>query len=61
MTQEELLEIIKALEARVKVLEESSLALRKWSDANDRYLEECVNALTENIDKLLQIDHTNEV
>lgn len=61
MTQEELLEIIKALEARVKTLEEGLLAFRKWSDANDLYLEECINALTENIDKILCIDHTGEI
>jgi hypothetical protein len=34
--------------------------LRQWSDANDRYLEEVVNALTDNVDKILNIDHTGE-
>lgn len=60
MTQEELLNIIKALEARVKTLEEGLLAFRKWSDANDLYLEECINALTDSVDKIMNVDHSEE-
>ena len=60
MTNEELLELIKIQEARITALEASLLSLRQWSDANDRYLEEVVNALTDNIDKILNIDHTGE-
>lgn len=61
MTNEELLELIQIQEARITALEANLLSLRQWSDANDRYLEEVVNALTDNIDKILNIDHTGEV
>ena len=60
MTNEELLELIQIQEARIIALEANLLSLRQWSDANDRYLEEVVNALTDNIDKILNIDHTGE-
>lgn len=60
MTNEELLELIQIQEARITALEASLLSLRQWSDANDRYLEEVVNALTDNVDKILNIDHTGE-
>ena len=58
MTHEELLEIVRALEARINILEENLLALRKWSDVNDRYNEECINALTDSVDK--NFDNINE-
>ena len=60
MTNEELLELIKIQEARITALEANLLSLRQWSDANDRYLEEVVNALTDNVDKLMNIDHNEE-
>lgn len=60
MTNEELLELIKIQEARITALEASLLSLRQWSDANDRYLEEVVNALTDNVDRLMNIDHSEE-
>ena len=60
MTNEELLELIKIQEVRITALEASLLSLRQWSDANDRYLEEVVNALTDNVDKLMNIDHSEE-
>ena len=60
MTNEELLELIKIQEARITALEANLLALRQWSDANDRYLEEVVNALTDSVDKLMNIDHSEE-
>lgn len=61
MTIEELLEIIKVQENRINTLEESLLNLRKWSDINDRYNEECINALTESIDKInANIKHIQE-
>ena len=60
MTNEELLKLIQIQEARITALEANLLSLRQWSDANDRYLEEVVNALTDNIDKILNIDHTGE-
>lgn len=60
MTNEELLELIQIQEARITALEANLLALRQWSDANDRYLEEVVNALTDSVDKLMNIDHSEE-
>lgn len=60
MTNEELLELIKIQEVRINVLEKSLLSLRQWSDVNDRYLEEVVNALTDSIDKLMNINHSEE-
>lgn len=50
MTNEELLEIIRLQDIRISALEENLSALRKWSDINDRYLQECVDALTESVD-----------
>ena len=60
MTNKELLELIQIQEARISALEASLLSLRQWSDANDRYLEEVVNALTDNVDKIMNIDHSEE-
>ena len=60
MTNEELLELIQIQEARITALEANLLALRQWSDANDRYLEEVVNALTDNVDKIMNVDHSEE-
>ena len=60
MTNEELLELIQIQEARITALEASLLSLRQWSDANDRYLEEVVNALTDSVDKIMNVDHSEE-
>ena len=60
MTNEELLELIQIQEARITALEASLLSLRQWSDANDRYLEEVVNALTDSINKIMNVDHSEE-
>lgn len=60
MTNEELLELIQIQEARITALEANLLSLRQWSDANDRYLEEVVNALTDNVDKIMNVDHSEE-
>ena len=60
MTNEELLELIKIQEARITALEANLLSLRQWSDANDRYLEEVVYALTDSVDKIMNVDHSEE-
>lgn len=60
MTNEELLELIQIQEARITALEANLLSLRQWSDANDRYLEEVVNALTDSVDKIMNVDHSEE-
>lgn len=60
MTNEELLELIQIQEARITALEANLLSLRQWSDANDRYLEEVVNTLTDSVDKIMNVDHSEE-
>lgn len=61
MTIEELYEIIKAQQSKIEDLEKELLYLRKWSDDNDYWLREMIDALTENVDKLCGIDHTGEI
>lgn len=61
MTIEELYEIIKAQQSKIEDLEKELLYLRRWSDDNDYWLREMIDALTENVDKLYSIDHTGEI
>lgn len=61
MTIEELYEIIKEQQNKINALEKELLLLRQWSDNNDYWLREMIDALTESVDKLMGIDHTNEV
>lgn len=61
MTIEELYEIIKEQQNRIEILEKELFLLREWSDDNDYWLREMINALTENVDKLYGIDHTGEI
>ena len=61
MTIEQLYEIIKEQQNKIEKLEQELLYLRKWSDDNDYWLREMINALTENVDKLYGIDHTGEI
>lgn len=61
MTIEELYEIIKEQQSKIEDLEKELLYLRKWSDDNDYWLREMIDALTESIDKLYGIDHTGEI
>ncbi len=51
MTTEELYETIQQLTTRVDKLEKELLYLRKWSDDNDYWLREMIDALTESVDK----------
>lgn len=60
MTIEELYEIIKEQQNKINTLEKELLLLRQWSDNNDYWLREMIDALTESVDKLLGIDHTGE-
>lgn len=60
MTIEELYEIIKEQQKRIEILERELFLLRKWSDDNDYWLREMIDALTESVDKLCGIDHTGE-
>lgn len=61
MTIEELYEIIKEQQNKINILEKELLLLRQWSDDNDYWLREMIDALTESIDKLYGIDHTGEI
>lgn len=60
MTIEELYEIIKEQQKTINALEKELLLLRQWSDNNDYWLREMIDALTESVDKLMGIDHTDE-
>ena len=61
MTIEELYEIIKEQQKRIEILERELFLLRQWSDDNDYWLREMIDALTESVDKLCGIDHTGEI
>ena len=54
MTTEQLYEIIKVQQKQINDLEKELLSLRQWSDDNDYYLREMIDALTENVDKTLE-------
>ena len=56
MAIEELHEIIKAQQSKIEDLEKELLFLRKWSDDNDYWLREMIDALTESVDKLYEIE-----
>lgn len=56
MTIEELHEIIKAQQSKIKDLEKELLYLRKWSDDNDYWLREMIDALTDSVNKLMGIE-----
>lgn len=60
MTNEELLEIIEEQNKRIAKLEFDLDNLRKWSDLNDFWLREMIDALAESVDKVMGIDHTGE-
>lgn len=61
MTIEELYELIKAQQNKIDTLEKELLLLRQWSDNNDYWLREMIDALTESVDKLMGIDHIDEI
>lgn len=61
MTIEELYEIIKEQQSKIEDLEKELLYLRQWSDDNDYWLREMIDALTESVDRLMGIDHTDEI
>lgn len=51
MTIEELYEIIKEQQSKIEDLEKELLYLRKWSDDNDYWLREMIDALTDSVDR----------
>ena len=55
MTIEELAQKLEELQAKYDQLEYDYLKLREWSDDNDYWLREMIDALTESVDKLMGI------
>ena len=55
MTIEELAQKLEELQAKYDQLEYDYLRLREWSDDNDYWLREMIDALTESVDKLMGI------
>ena len=49
------------LEARIEKLEEQFTKLKEWSDLNDYWLRELIDALAESVDKIMGISHEGEV
>lgn len=56
MTIEELYEIVKEQQNKIEDLEKELLYLRKWSDDNDYWLREMIDALTDSVNKLMGIE-----
>lgn len=54
MTIEELYEIIKEQQEEINDLKCRLTRLKEWSDLNDYYLREMIDALTDNVDKLYE-------
>ncbi len=55
MTNQELEQKIIELQEKYENLEYKYLKLREWSDDNDYWLREMIDALTESVDKLMGI------
>lgn len=49
------------LETRIEKLEEQFAKLKEWSDLNDYWLRELIDALAESVDKIMGISHEGEV
>lgn len=56
MTTEELYEIIKQQQEEIDKLYKDFIALKEWSDLNDYWLREMIDALTESVDRLMGIE-----
>lgn len=54
MTIEELYEIVKEQQEEINDLKCRLTRLKEWSDLNDYYLREMIDALTDNVDKLYE-------
>lgn len=53
-TIQELYEIIQALQEQVNSIEKRLNKLKEWSDLNDYYIQEEIDALTDAVDKLAE-------
>lgn len=60
MTTEELYKIIQEQQEEIDELKENLLYLRKWSDNNDYWLREMIDALTDSVNKLMGIENIDE-
>ena len=58
MTTEELYAIIQTQQEEIEKLQQDFKALKEWSDLNDYWLREMIDALTESVDK--NSDRINE-
>lgn len=56
MTTEQLYEIIKIQQDEINALREDYRDLKEWSDMNDYWLREMIDALTESVDGIMD-DH----
>ena len=52
MTMEQLQEIIAIQQAEIEKLQQDLRILKEWSDLNDYYLREMIDALTDTVDNL---------
>lgn len=53
-TNQELYEIIQALQEQVNDIEKRLSKLKEWSDLNDYYMQEEIDALTDTVDKIVE-------
>lgn len=53
MTTQELYEIIQAQQKEIEKLQENFKNLKEWSDLNDYWLREMIDALTESVDNII--------
>lgn len=55
MTTEQLYEIIQTQKEKIEDLEHDLIVLKQWSDLNDYYLREMIDALTETVNNLIGV------
>ena len=60
MTTEKLYEIIKQQQEELDKLQRDFTALKEWSDLNDYWLREMIDALTDSVNKLMGIENIDE-
>lgn len=53
MTTEELYAIIQTQQEEIEKLQQNFKALKEWSDLNDYWLREMIDALTESVEKIM--------
>lgn len=53
-TNQELYEIIQAQQVEINDLREKFVKLKEWSDLNDFWLRDMIDALTDSVDKIFE-------